>query len=63
MCLRLFQASTRFCICILMAEDVLLIDRLLIDQLAVDPFVTVELAVIRFQTGTLGAERQQNLAL
>lgn len=58
MCLCFFQASTRFCICALMTEDVLLIDRFVIDR-----FFTVELAVIRFQTGTLGAERQQNLAL
>ena len=63
MCLCFFQASTRFCICALMTEDVLLIDRLVINQLVIDRFVTVELAVIRFQTGTLGAERQQNLAL
>lgn len=48
MCLCLFQASTRFCICALMTEDVLLIDRLVVDQLAVDRFVTVELTVVRF---------------
>lgn len=73
MCLFFFQTSMSFCICALMAEGVLLIDRLvtvelLIDRLAVDRFVidrfvTVELAVVRFQTGALGAERQQNLAL
>lgn len=73
MCLFFFQTGMSFCICNLMAEGVLLIDRLvtvelLIDRLAVDRFVidrfvTVELAVVRFQTGALGAERQQNLAL